>query len=48
MIETLEQDHIYYAKVRGLSKKSIIFWKEVIKMLKDSDEIYAGEKIFTK
>ena len=25
MIETLEQDHIYYAKVRGLSKKSIIF-----------------------
>ena len=25
MIETLEEDHIYYAKVRGLSKKSIIF-----------------------
>ena len=25
MIETLEQDHIYYAKVRGLSKNSIIF-----------------------
>ena len=27
MIETLEEDHIYYAKVRGLSKKSIIFSK---------------------